>query len=94
MAESFNLKSMQLKIDGECIVLDDISLASMEFDVDCEVYDGNDFFETNHDLSSGSLSWSFKAKLEGLPTMPKSKKRRIQKKYIKRWLKFWEPKSK
>lgn len=94
MAESLNMKSMQLKIDGEYIVLDDISLASMEIDDDCEVYDGSDFFGTNHDLSSGSLSLTFKTKLEGMPRIPKSKKRRIQKKYVKRWLKFWEPKTK
>ncbi len=82
MAESLNMKSMQLKIDGEYIAFTE-PLIGIKWPEDTEVYDGSDFFETDHTICSGSVS--FTTTFKCLPRKPKSKKRRIQKKFFVKW---------
>ena len=86
MAESLNMKSMQLKIDGEYIAFTE-PLIGFKWSEGTEVYDGNDFFEKDHTVYSGSAS--FTTTFKCLPRKPKSKKRRIQKKYLKKWYKVF-----
>jgi len=59
----------------------------VETPINSFIFDFPDEPDQYLDLTSGCIS--FKCRFSGLPRCPKSKKKRVVKKYLKKWNKFW-----